>query len=123
VLNPRLDPADVEKEKKVVLDEIHTYEDTPDERIHDLFADVVWAGHPLGTASSEPGVGGGLHAGGGPGLPRATLWNLQPPDRDRGKVRLDRFLAQVSLRFGRVAPGIPPSPTASSRTGATSCTT
>jgi len=49
VLNPRLDPADVEKEKKVVLDEIHTYEDTPDERIHDLFADVVWAGHPLGN--------------------------------------------------------------------------
>jgi predicted Zn-dependent peptidase len=49
VLHPKLDPGDVEKEKKVILDEIHTYEDTPDERIHDLFADVVWAGHPLGN--------------------------------------------------------------------------
>ena len=49
VLCPRLDPQDLEKEKKVILDEIHTYEDTPDERIHDLFADVVWAGHPLGN--------------------------------------------------------------------------
>ena len=49
VLNPRLAKEDVEKEKKVVLDEIHAYEDNPDERVHDLFADVVWSGHPLGN--------------------------------------------------------------------------
>src|SRR5206468_11322036 len=49
VLNPKRDRDDVEKEKKVILDEIHTYEDTPDERIHDLFADVGWSGHPLGN--------------------------------------------------------------------------
>jgi predicted Zn-dependent peptidase len=42
-------PHDHEKDKKDLLDEIHTYEDTPDEKIHDLFADVVWAGHPLGN--------------------------------------------------------------------------
>ncbi|HLQ67844.1 MAG TPA: pitrilysin family protein [Candidatus Limnocylindrales bacterium] len=48
-LAPRLDPADVAKEKQVVAEEIHNYEDTPDDCVHDLFADVVWNGHPLGN--------------------------------------------------------------------------
>ena len=48
-LSPRLDPADVAKEKQVVAEEIHNYDDTPDDCVHDLFADVVWNGHPLGN--------------------------------------------------------------------------
>jgi len=47
-LSPKIDPADVEKEKGVILEEIHSSEDTPDDRVHDLFADAVWRGHPLG---------------------------------------------------------------------------
>ena len=47
-LAPKFDPADVEKEKGVILEEIHSSEDTPDDRVHDLFADTVWRGHPLG---------------------------------------------------------------------------
>lgn len=39
---------DIEREKKVVQEEIRMYEDTPDEIIHDLFAQTVWANHPLG---------------------------------------------------------------------------
>lgn len=39
---------DLEREKKVVQEEIRMYEDTPDEIIHDLFAQTVWANHPLG---------------------------------------------------------------------------
>jgi len=111
VLNPRLDPADVEKEKKVVLDEIHTYEDTPDERIHDLFADVVWAGHPLGNRilgtreSVEAFTRGEVldyHAR------RYGTMNLLIAIA--GRFDWDRFLAQVSLRFGRVPRGISPEP-------------
>jgi len=49
VLSPRLDRADIEMEKGVILEEIHQYEDSPDDRVHDLFADVVWRGHPLGN--------------------------------------------------------------------------
>jgi predicted Zn-dependent peptidase len=58
-LSPRLDPADVTKEKQVIVEEIHNYEDTPDDCVHDLFADVVWNGHPLGNRilGSEPSVG------------------------------------------------------------------
>jgi predicted Zn-dependent peptidase len=39
----------IDREKGVVLEEIKTYEDTPDELIHDLFASEVWRGHPLGN--------------------------------------------------------------------------
>ncbi|MBN1503875.1 MAG: insulinase family protein [Candidatus Eisenbacteria bacterium] len=41
---------DIEREKKVVLDEIRALEDTPDDEIHDLFASVVWKGHSLGRS-------------------------------------------------------------------------
>jgi predicted Zn-dependent peptidase len=39
---------DIDREKKVIQEEIRMYEDTPDELIHDLFAQAVWSGHPLG---------------------------------------------------------------------------
>lgn len=41
---------DIESEKDVVLEEINLYEDTPDDRIHDLFASVLWQNHPLGKS-------------------------------------------------------------------------
>jgi len=48
-LQPRLDPVEIEREKSVIAEEIHNYEDSPDDRVHDLFAEVVWQGHPLGN--------------------------------------------------------------------------
>jgi len=42
------DVNDIEKEKKVVIEEIKMYEDSPDELIHDLFSEYVWNDHPLG---------------------------------------------------------------------------
>jgi len=48
VLRPALDPGEVHKEKAGLVEEIHQYDDTPDDRIHDLFAEVVWRGHSLG---------------------------------------------------------------------------
>jgi predicted Zn-dependent peptidase len=48
LLHPRLDPDDVEKERRVVLEEIKMVEDDPDDLIHDLFAQQVWPDHPLG---------------------------------------------------------------------------
>ncbi|WP_206809832.1 M16 family metallopeptidase [Paradesulfitobacterium ferrireducens] len=39
---------EIEKEKKVVIEEIKMYEDSPDELIHDLFSEFVWNDHPLG---------------------------------------------------------------------------
>ncbi|MEE8537521.1 MAG: pitrilysin family protein [Acidobacteriota bacterium] len=48
VLNPRFDPEDIEKERKVIFEEIRMVEDTPDERVYDLFSETFWRGHPLG---------------------------------------------------------------------------
>ncbi len=46
--NSRFDQKDVLSERKVVLEEINLHEDTPDERIHDLFVSALFDGHPLG---------------------------------------------------------------------------
>lgn len=42
------DENEIEKEKKVVIEEIKMYEDSPDEIIHDIFSEQVWNDHPLG---------------------------------------------------------------------------
>jgi predicted Zn-dependent peptidase len=42
------DPEEIQREKAVVLQEIHMLEDAPDEHIHDFFEAVFWNGHPLG---------------------------------------------------------------------------
>ena len=48
VLNPAFAPDDVEREKKVVLEEIKMVEDTPDDLVHELFTQAFWEDHPLG---------------------------------------------------------------------------
>jgi predicted Zn-dependent peptidase len=45
---PLFAEPDIEKEKAVVLQEIKMVEDTPDDLVHDLFAERIWADHPLG---------------------------------------------------------------------------
>lgn len=48
LLNSLFNPQDIELEKGVVLEEIKMYEDTPDELIHDFFAEKILHGHPIG---------------------------------------------------------------------------
>lgn len=48
LLHSTFDEREIEKEKKVVIEEIKMYEDAPDELVHDLFADAVLGSHPLG---------------------------------------------------------------------------
>jgi predicted Zn-dependent peptidase len=48
VLNPAFTPDDIEREKKVVVEEIKMVEDTPDDLVHELFTQAFWEGHPLG---------------------------------------------------------------------------
>ncbi len=48
LLHPLFAPDDIEREKSVVLQEFRMVEDTPDDLIHDLFAERVWPAHPLG---------------------------------------------------------------------------
>lgn len=48
VLRPAFHEVDIEREKKVVLEEIKMVEDTPDDLVHELFTEHFWEGHPLG---------------------------------------------------------------------------
>ncbi len=48
LLHPLFNAEELEREKSVVLQEIKMVEDTPDDIIHDIFAEQVWSGHPLG---------------------------------------------------------------------------
>lgn len=48
VLAPRLDAADLELERQVILEEIAQVEDTPDDMVFELHAERLWGGHPYG---------------------------------------------------------------------------
>ena len=48
VTSPRFDPADVEMERGVILEEIRMVEDTPDDLVHEIFVTSFWPDHPLG---------------------------------------------------------------------------
>lgn len=46
--NSTFDTEEMEREKKVVLEEIKMYDDTPDDIVHDLLAKASFGNHPLG---------------------------------------------------------------------------
>jgi predicted Zn-dependent peptidase len=48
VMRPAFQADEIEREKKVILEEIKMVEDTPDDLVHELFTQHFWEGHPLG---------------------------------------------------------------------------
>src|SRR5688572_5393135 len=48
VLRPAFPKDEIEREKKVILEEIKMVEDTPDDLVHEIFTQHFWEGHPLG---------------------------------------------------------------------------
>ena len=48
VLHPAFPVEEIEREKKVILEEIKMVEDTPDDLVHELFTEHYWRDHPLG---------------------------------------------------------------------------
>ncbi len=48
VRHPRFIPEEIEKERKVIFEEIRMVEDTPDELVYDLFSEAFYREHPLG---------------------------------------------------------------------------
>jgi len=48
VRSPAFSVEDIEREKKVVVEEIKMVEDTPDDLVHELFTQGFWENHPLG---------------------------------------------------------------------------
>lgn len=54
LLNPRLDPGDMERERGVIIEEIGMNDDTPDEVAFDLLDRAVFGDHPLGRTILGP---------------------------------------------------------------------
>jgi len=52
VRRPSMNPRDLDKEREVIIEEIRMYEDNPGQYVHDLFSQLLWPGHPLGTLLS-----------------------------------------------------------------------
>jgi predicted Zn-dependent peptidase len=58
VANSKLDPADVERERMVILEELRMYQDQPQDLVQNLFEELIWPAHPLGRdiAGTEESV-------------------------------------------------------------------
>jgi predicted Zn-dependent peptidase len=48
VRRPKFEAEEIEREKKVIVEEIKMVEDTPDDLVHEVFSQHFWEGHPLG---------------------------------------------------------------------------
>jgi predicted Zn-dependent peptidase len=48
VLNSDFDPEELERERKVILQEISMVEESPEEMVHDIFFELIYARHGLG---------------------------------------------------------------------------
>jgi predicted Zn-dependent peptidase len=48
VLNPKLDESEMIKEKEVIIEEIKMYKDMPSHYVHEILAEEMWPGQPLG---------------------------------------------------------------------------
>jgi predicted Zn-dependent peptidase len=52
VTDSLLEPADVETERAVILEEIAMHEDEPGDEVHDVFTEAIFGDHPLGRLIS-----------------------------------------------------------------------
>ena len=48
LIRPKFDREDIERERKVIFEEIKMVEDTPGDLVHELFLENFWTEHPLG---------------------------------------------------------------------------
>lgn len=105
VLDPVLRAEDLDLEREVVLEEIATVEDTPDDLIFDLHAEQMWGGHPYGYSIL------GTHDT----VSAFTVADLQRVHAARyhrgnmviagaGNVEHERFVAQVQRVFNGATP-------------------
>jgi predicted Zn-dependent peptidase len=58
LLNSKFEPADIEKERQVIIEEIHMCKDSPSQQVGMLIDELLWPGHPLGRdiAGSQEAV-------------------------------------------------------------------
>jgi predicted Zn-dependent peptidase len=106
VLHSVFDLDEIEKERRVILQEIHMVEDTPDDHVHDLFCQTFWENHPLGLSI----LGTGETVG---GVSRENLISFMAERYcgnnilicAAGDLEHDRIVEYIEEAFRRVSPG------------------
>jgi len=60
LLHSRFDPQEIEKERRVIIEEINMSKDSPAQQVHMLIDELLWPNHPLGRdiAGSKESVAG-----------------------------------------------------------------
>ncbi|MAE10785.1 MAG: peptidase M16 [Dehalococcoidales bacterium] len=48
LLNSKLDAEDIERERQIIIEEMHMTKDSPSQQVHMLVDEILWPGHPLG---------------------------------------------------------------------------
>ena len=48
LLNSTFDPKEIEKERQVIIEEMHMTKDSPSQQVHQLIDELLWPDHPLG---------------------------------------------------------------------------
>jgi predicted Zn-dependent peptidase len=105
VLQPRLREDDLDLEREVVLEEIATVEDTPDDLVFDLHASLMWGDHPYGY--SILGTRDTVAALSVTDLRRVHAQRYEAGDlvvAAAGNVEHDRFVERVAAEFVAVRP-------------------
>jgi predicted Zn-dependent peptidase len=108
VIQPLLRDDDLELEREVVLEEILTVEDTPDDLVFDLHAALLWGAHPygysiLGTRDTVAALStNDLRRVHGERYRRANLIVAAA-----GNVEHDHFAGMVERHFRGALPGAP----------------
>jgi predicted Zn-dependent peptidase len=106
VLNPLLRASDLELEREVVLEEISTVEDTPDDLIFDLHSQALWGDHPYGF--SILGTRESVAALNDQSLKQAHARAYRQPNlvvAAAGNVNHTEFVARITEWFGTAPSG------------------
>ncbi|HEV8335269.1 MAG TPA: pitrilysin family protein [Candidatus Polarisedimenticolia bacterium] len=109
VLHPNFDPAEIEKERKVIFEEIRMVDDTPDELVYDLFNQHLWPDHPLGrpiqgTIESVTAMTPGI-------IGRYFKESYQPGNlliTATGNLEHETLVGEIRRAFEPLANGAPP---------------
>ena len=109
VLRPKLRKSDLDLEREVVLEEIATVEDTPDDLVFEMHGEMLWNGHPygrsiLGTRETVSELGADT---------LKLLWEKRYCGRNlivaaAGHIDHEQVLADVGRHFEDLEPGSAP---------------
>jgi predicted Zn-dependent peptidase len=102
----RVDAAELELEKAVILEEYKSIEDTPEDYVHDVFARTLWPAHPLGRpVIGRPEVVAALSAED----VREQMLRYYAPARmicaAAGNVDHEALVGLLDAQFGDLPPG------------------